>query len=160
MPVQDSQRHAFQMSSQLYNTVAVPAFSYAADVWYTSIDLAPSGRKQLGSLSITRKLSSIQRKVAKVITGSLATTAGDTLEAHSNLLPIDLLFNKILYRNATRITSLPNTHPLHPLARKAAKHFVKKHRSPLYYLFFTTKSIRHLLKPSMQPNATPATPHH
>jgi len=81
----------------------------------------------------------IQRKVAKVITGSLATTAGDALEAHSNLLPIDLLFNKILYRNATHIASLPNTHPLQSLARKAAKCFVKKHCSPLHYLFFTTK---------------------
>ena len=145
---------------QLYNTVAVPTFSYAADVWYTNIHLAPSGRKRLGLVSITWKLSSIQRKVAKIITGSLATTAGDTLEAHSNLLPIDLLFNKILYRIATCITSLHNTHPLHPLAHKAANVSSRNTAHHFITFFSPPKSIRHLLKLSTQPDTDPATPHH
>jgi len=92
---------------QLYNTVAVPAFTYAADIWYMGLQPSTSGLKRLGSVSLTKKLTSVQRRVAKTITGSLNTTAGDVLEAHANLLPIDLLFSKVLFRVATRIASLP-----------------------------------------------------
>jgi len=40
-------------------------------------------------------LKSIHRKVAMTITGAIRTTAGDILDAHANILPIDLLFNKV-----------------------------------------------------------------
>ena len=82
---------------------------------------------------------SVQRRVAKLITGSLSTTAGDVLDVHTNLLLVDLLFHKILFRAATRIASLPTTHPLHHLSCKAASRYVKHHKSPLHNLFFTTK---------------------
>jgi len=60
---------------------------------------------------------------------------GNILDVHANLLPIDLLFNKVLFRATVRIASLPSTHPLHKPARKAAKRYVRKHCSPLHNLF-------------------------
>ncbi|KAF5378885.1 hypothetical protein D9615_006982 [Tricholomella constricta] len=123
---------------QLYNTVAVPAFTYAADVWYTGIHNSPSGKKRVGSVAVTKKLTPVQRHAAKLVTGSLSTTAGDVLDAHTNLLPVDLLYHKILQRAAVRLASLPDTHPLHSPVRKAAKRYVKRHRSPLHSLFFLT----------------------
>lgn len=132
---------------QLYNTVAVPAFTYAADIWFTGIHNAPSGLKRLGSVAITKKLSSIQRHMAKTITGTLSTTARDVLKSHANLLPIELLFNKVLFRAAAWIASLPLPHPLHAPTRKAVKCFVKRHKSSLHYLFHTTKINPNKVKP-------------
>jgi ribonuclease HI len=126
---------------QLYNTVAVPAFTYAADVWYMGIHKPADSSKNRGSVAVTNRLVSVQRRVAKLITGSLSSTAGDVMDAHANLLPVDILFHKILFRAATHIASLPTTHPLHRLSRKAASHYVKRHKSPLHNLFFTTKVL-------------------
>ena len=124
---------------QLYNTVAVPAFTYAADVWYTGIHKLVESIKNQGSIAVTNKLVSVQRHVAKLFVGSLSSTAGNIMDVHANLLPVDILFHKILFRAATRIASLPATHPLHHLSCKAASNYVKHHRSPLHDLFFTTK---------------------
>lgn len=85
---------------QLYLTVAVPAFTYAADVWYTGIRKPPGALKASGSVAVTKKLVTIQRRAAKHITGALSTTAGDVLDTHAYLFPIDLLMLRILY-NAT-----------------------------------------------------------
>jgi ribonuclease HI len=123
---------------QLYTTVAIPTFTYAADVWFTDIHLSPSGLKRMGSVALAKKLTSTQRLAARIITGGLKTTAGDVLEAHANLLPIDLLFKKVLFRSTTRLASLPDSHPLFKPIRKAAGRYVKKHRSPLHNLFHHT----------------------
>ena len=127
------------MVRQLYNTVAVPAFTYAADIWYMGVHKSPTSSKRLGSMAVTSKLIPVQRRAAKLVTGSLSTTAGDVLDVHANLLPVDLLFHKVLFRAAARIASLPPSHPLHSLSRKAANRYVKRHRSPLHNLFLTTK---------------------
>ncbi|KAF5367638.1 hypothetical protein D9615_010583 [Tricholomella constricta] len=123
---------------QLYNTVAVPAFTYAADIWYTGVQNPPGSKKRTGSVAVTKKLVPVQRRAAKLVTGSLSTTAGDVLDAHTNLLPVDLLYHKILQRAAARLASLPPSHPLHSPVRKAARRQVKRHRSPLHNLFFLT----------------------
>src|ERR1700674_4631407 len=82
---------------QLYSTMVVPRFTYGAEVWYTpTFKLGGTGRLK-GSISITNKLHSMQCKAAKTITGALSTMAGDTLDIHANLFPMDLLFSKILY---------------------------------------------------------------
>ena len=70
----------------------------------------------------------------KVITGGLSTTAGDILDAHAYVLPIDLLFNKLLFRSTLRLCSLPKSHPLQPLVHKVAKRKVKRHLSPIHNL--------------------------
>jgi hypothetical protein len=144
---------------QLYNTVAVPAFTYAADVWYTGVHSSPTGLKRLGSIAITKKLSSVQRHITKAITGALSTAAGDVMEAHANLLPVDLLpvdllFSKILVRAATQMASLPLSHPIHVLCRKVARCYVKKHRSPLHSLFH----IANIVPDSIEPHSSSPAP--
>ena len=123
---------------QLYNTVTVPTFTYAADIWYTSTHLSSTGKKYLSSIVITKKLIPVQHQAAKLITGALNTTAGNVLDAHANLLSVDLLFDKVLFRATAHLASLLPTHPLHLSVCKAAKHYVKKHRSLLHNLFSTT----------------------
>ena len=124
---------------QLYNMMAVPMFTDAADVWYTSIHKSNSGKKTLGSVDVIKKITPSQWWVTRTITGALSTTARDTLDAHTFLLPVDMLFDTILYRVAVHLASLLHIHPLHRPVQQAARHYVKKHRSPLHHLFFTTK---------------------
>lgn len=69
----------------------------------------------------------------------MATTAGDIMDVHAFILPTDILFHKILFRATTRICALPSSHPLYVISRRAARQFVKRHRSPLHYLFHITK---------------------
>jgi len=94
------------------------------------------------------------------LTRALSTTAGDTLEAHTNLLPVDLLFNKVTFRAAACIASLPLAHPLSSPSRRAAKRFVKRHHSPLHNLFGLLHIVLHIVEmicPTRhRPNYTPA----
>src|ERR1700720_2794442 len=50
-------------TKQFYNTVAVPRFSYGAEVWYTNVYKPPGAAKSKGSVAITKKLGSAQCKV-------------------------------------------------------------------------------------------------
>ena len=110
---------------QLYNTVAVLGFTYGTEVWYTSLFKSGGIGNTKGSVAITNKLKSIQRKVAVTITGALCTMAGDILDAHANILPVDLLFNKVLFWATARLCSLSHTHPLHSIMCTAAHRKVK-----------------------------------
>lgn len=123
---------------QLYNTVAVPAFTYACDVWYIPPFKQPHSKKSNGSVNDTKLLQSIQGTACRYITGAIRGTAFDVLETHANVLPIDLLFRKVQFRAATRLCALPSSHPLHATVIRTARRFVNKHRSPLHYLFFLT----------------------
>ncbi|KZP09543.1 hypothetical protein FIBSPDRAFT_759838, partial [Athelia psychrophila] len=91
-----------------------------------------------GSVGTTTKLTSVQRKATKHITGALSLAVSNTIEVHVHILPIDLLFHKVLFSAAARICTLPPTHPLHTLSRRAASKYVKCHRSPLQHLFHQT----------------------
>ena len=123
---------------QLYLTVSVLGITYAAEVWYTGVYQPTGHTKKKGSVAITNKLKSTQRKVVKTITGALATTAGDVLDIHAFLLPVDLMFRKVLFRAASRVCALPDTHPLYKVARRAASRSVKHHRSPLHNLLHSS----------------------
>jgi hypothetical protein len=125
---------SFTGMKQLYNTVAVPRFSYGTKVWYTYLHKPEGAKKTKGSVAITNKLRSIQCKVAISITGGLSTTASDILEAHTYILPIELLFCKVLFRAALRLCSLPLTHLLHPLLHSASHHNLRRHLSPIHHL--------------------------
>jgi ribonuclease HI len=119
-------------------TVSVPGFTYGAEVWYTPTIKTAGAGKTKGSVLITNKLRSTQCKVAKTVTGALSSTTGDILDVHANLFPIDLLFRKILFRAAIWICSLPQSHPLYAAIRKAVRHSVRRHRSPLHNLLHLT----------------------
>jgi ribonuclease HI len=147
-------------TKQLYNTVAVPGFTYGAEVWYSFLHKPEHASKTKGSVAITNKLRSVQRKVAKVITGGLSTTAGDILDVHAYILPIDLLFCKLLFRVALWLCSLPSTHPLHSLVRMAASCKIKRHLSPLHRLMYfshlSPKDIESISPVRRSPGYTPS----
>ena len=94
-------------------------------------------RKSKGSVGAATKLARVQRMAAIHITGALRTTANDTLDAHADLLPVDLLIDKHCFWEALRLATLPTTHPLHSHVKKAAKHKPKKFPTPLHELFHT-----------------------
>ena len=124
---------------QLYMAIAVPKMSYAADVWYTLPHKAnETSKRRVGSVRFTQKLQSAQRRAVITMLGAMRSTAGDVLNAHAYLPPPHLLFLPTLIRSATRLASLPNSHPLHKPAQLAIKRSVKRHRGPLHTLFLTT----------------------
>src|SRR6202050_1845691 len=86
-----------------------------------------------GSVVIMNKLKLIQHKIVMRITGAIRTTAGDTLDMQANILPINLLFNKVLFRATMCLCSLLPSHPLHSIMRTAK---VKRHQSPIHNLLF------------------------
>ena len=66
------------------------------------------------------------------------TTAGDVLNAHTEIPPPHILFLKSLIRAATRLVALPIDHPLHKPSQQACRRMIKQHTSPLHFLFETT----------------------
>ena len=84
-------------TEQPFNTVAVLRFSYGKEVWYTYLHKPELISKVRGSVAITNKLCLVQRKVAKAITGSLSMTAGNIMDVHAYILPVDILFCKLLF---------------------------------------------------------------
>ncbi|KNZ79251.1 hypothetical protein J132_03726 [Termitomyces sp. J132] len=68
---------------QLYNMVAVPAITYAAEIWYTEVHTKPLMQRRSGSVATTNKLLPTQWQAAKVITGMLSTTAAAHEMFHS-----------------------------------------------------------------------------
>ena len=120
---------------QLYQAVAVPSFTYAADVWFTLICRDTGEERFRGSIGTARKLSMVQHMATTAVTGALCTSASDVMEAHANLLPIELMLNKVCHRATLRLAALPETHPLFKPVRQSAWRFIKRHRSPLHHLF-------------------------
>lgn len=145
---------------QLYNTVAIPAITYAADIWYIGLHRPNIDGKTLGSVGATNKLKSIQCRAAKYITGALSTTAGDIMDIHTHILPVNLLFPKVLFRSAACIASLPRTHPLFSIAQQTARQYVRHHHSPLHYLFHITQvrpeEVETITPIHRQPNYRPS----
>lgn len=60
------------------------------------------------------------------------------MEVHAHILPIDLLFHKVLFRATARICTLPTSHPLQAIANRASRRCIKRHKSPLHHLFSIT----------------------
>jgi len=121
---------------QLYTAVAVPKMEYAVDVWYTPV-YSMAGRKKLcGSVGYMHKMAMVQRLALMAITGALHTTVTDVLDAHANLLPIDLLLHKICHREEIWMASLLDTHLISALFRVRERWRVKSHRSPLHELAY------------------------
>jgi ribonuclease HI len=120
---------------QLYLTVAVPRFTYAADVWYRPVPPKQDHQRRTGSIHITKKLNTIQCRATIAVVGGMRTTAGDTLEAHANIFPPHLMLNKACSRAVLRLASLPPTHLLFKPVQQAARRRTTRHLSPLHELF-------------------------
>ena len=139
----------------------MPRIAYAAEVWYTPV--APSTenpRVRTGSVRIAQKLGSIQRRALVTLSGALRSTATNILEVHSNILPMHLALNRACCRSAIRLATLPPSHPLSKPVNRAAKRYVKSHRSPLHELFHYTQispsTMEKILPTRRRPNFTPA----
>ena len=101
------------------------SFTYAADVWFEPVDRSLEGRKARGSVGVSHKLASVQHIATVAITGALHTTATDTMEAHANLWPMELLMHRICHRAAMRLAALPESHPLYKPVKITAHRDVK-----------------------------------
>ena len=85
-----------------------------------------------------------------MITGAMKTTASTVLNVLSDLLPIHLAVDKWRHNAALSLATIPKDHPLHAIARRAARRYVKKHPSPLHELFHTYD-----IKPDMMEKIIP-----
>jgi len=120
---------------RLYIRVALPKILYGAEVWCIPLEHAKKGWRNRGSVKVIKQLTRTQRAGMLAITGGQCTSPTNTLNALSNLLPFNLIIEKWCYRAAARLASLPDRHPLCKPIKLSAKQFIKKHRSPLHYLF-------------------------
>ena len=104
-----------------------------ASIWLSPIVRSlVQGKKSKGSVSAAAKIAKVQRMAAIHITGAMCTTTRNVLDAHADLLPVDLLIDKHCFREALRLATLSKLHPLAPHVRNATKHKPRKHPSPLH----------------------------
>ena len=120
---------------QLYQAVAMPSFTYAADVWFKPICRDTGEERFRGSIGTACKLSTVQHMATTTVTGALRTSASDVMEVHANLLPMELMLNKVCHRATLRLAALPETHPLFKPVWQSAQRLIKRHWSPLHHLF-------------------------
>ncbi|OSX55960.1 hypothetical protein POSPLADRAFT_1106853, partial [Postia placenta MAD-698-R-SB12] len=122
-----------RFSRQLYLSVAVPRMLYAADVWCApTLTSTKNGRRPSQHV---RKLIGVQRLVTMQSLGALRSTATDLLDAHADLLPIDLLVDRIVMQSALRLATLHPSNPMCAVAKKTARRLVKRHRTALHHTF-------------------------
>jgi hypothetical protein len=124
---------------QLYLAVALPKMLYAVDLWFRPLFVGDGDTPQHGSISVVRRLCRVQRIAALSITGAMRTTATDVLEAHAKLLPLEHRLQNLCYQAAIRLAAHPPSHPLFAPVRRAAKRFVRHHRSSLHHLYHATE---------------------
>lgn len=119
----------------IYISVAIPCMLYAADIFSNPQKRAAKKRRdRKSSIKTVNSLASIQRKAAILIMRAMRTTAGDTLDVHANLLPMQEQVDVYHHRVLACMACLPPGHPLHKAVCKAAKQRTKQHRSPIYEL--------------------------
>src|SRR5882762_1889433 len=62
---------------------------------------------------------------------TLRSAPTDLIDAHAGLLPMGLALTKACHRALVRTLTLPDTHPLHQIIRRAKRYPPEKHLSPL-----------------------------
>jgi hypothetical protein len=82
---------------QFYTSVIVPKILYAADVWITPLNKPPNAKRTTGSVSIIKRLASIQRIATLAITGAMRSTATNVLDAHAFILPMHLAIHRACF---------------------------------------------------------------
>jgi len=68
------------------------------------------------------------------ITGSLRTSAMDSLNTQAHLLPAMLLVRKWCHHALTRMAMLPKEHPLHKHLNQHRMSKTKRHKGPIHHL--------------------------
>ena len=125
---------------RLYEAIAVPQILYGAELYLTpqrKSTWMENGQRKTGrreSQWIVAQLRSLQRQAAILITGGMRSTAADTLDHHANLMPMEARIKLVRHRAASRLGSLPPTHPLHKVTKQLARIHGKRHRGPMHEL--------------------------
>ena len=102
----------------------------------------------------TKRLASIQCIAITAILGTLHTTMTDVIEAHANVMLIELLMHKVCHRAAIRMATLPLSHPLHKPVQICTHQQVKHHLSPIHLLlraYDTDPSKFEMIAPANRP---------
>jgi ribonuclease HI len=119
---------------RIYQGVAIPRILYGIDIWCTPTQKVTRGKVTQGPVAAIAKLVSTQRAGAIAITGGFRTSPSDSLDAHASLLPIHLKIGRQQHNAATRLATLPSTHPLHKTIRRAFNCQPKSHKAPMHQL--------------------------
>jgi ribonuclease HI len=139
---------------QLYTSIALPRILYGADFFLSPTQRRPGATLKKDNRAIITKLKSVQRRAAIMITGATATTPGDLLDAHADLIPMALLIDKHLHRSAVRFSTLPASHPLYKAIKNAATRQVKRHPTPLHYIMNNYRGVKPHLIETIEPVRT------
>jgi ribonuclease HI len=114
----------------LYLSIAVPHFTYAADIWFSPVTLKGTSARGSGSVEAATKLECVQNMAARVILDAMRSTPIAALNAFSSLPPILLRMNDICHSAAICLASAPQDHPLYKAVIKCARGR-KQHIPPL-----------------------------
>jgi len=103
-------------------SVTIPKMLYVTDLF-----LIPGLRTSKGTKGFISKLAKIQRQATLHITGALRSAPTDAIDACTDMLPFNLLVESLMHRAATRLATLPQSHPLAKHVDQAASRYVKAH---------------------------------
>ena len=81
-------------------------------MYATDLFLTPGSWKTKGMKGAISKLAKIQRQASLHIARALRSAPTDAIDACTNVLPFHLLVEKLTYRAASRLVTLPQSHPL------------------------------------------------
>ena len=112
---------------QFFISVTIPRMVHATDLF-----LMPGLRISKGTKGFISKLAKIQRQASLHITGALRSTPMDAINPCADLVPFHLLVERLMYRSATRMVTLPWSHPLAKHITCTVNRYVKSHREPLH----------------------------
>ncbi|KAK6978301.1 hypothetical protein R3P38DRAFT_2546190 [Favolaschia claudopus] len=123
---------------RLYESVVIPKMTYGLDTWFCPISTSTGSNTRRGSVGFAKRLGKVQRLAGILITGVIRTTANDYLDLHAHNTPIELRLNQLCFEAAVQICTLPASHPLHTVVKRAARfHSIRRHRSSLHNLMHT-----------------------
>jgi len=120
-----------KLMRQLYLSVAIPKLTYGADIWFTPPHKQTGATNNSGSVGLLNILQKTQRLATISIVGALRSTPSDLLDAHSGVLPMELMLWKSCHQALVRLLTLPKSHPLHKTIQKAKTLPPNKHLSPI-----------------------------
>ena len=123
-----------KLMRQLYKVVALPKMTYGIDTWYMPPNKHEGHARNSGSVSALRNSQKIQHMAALAITRTLHSSPNDFIDAHANILPIELALLKACQSTTTHHLTLPDTNLIHHIIKDFVLHPSTTHLSPLFKL--------------------------
>ena len=117
--------------------------TYGLVAWYNPVRSITGSKRRAGSVGFTKELGRVQRLAASLVSGGFRTTATAALEYHANLPPMILALNHAVHNAATRLATLPTSHPLHA-PWNSSKRTPQRHITTIHRLRDAFPYLRHL----------------